>query len=70
MKTITTILKSFCLLVATFALAEAGLAFREIAKVSRTASAAVTEAGGAAAVASRLAWLGVYSLNERTDCLW
>jgi len=49
MKTITTILKSLCLLAATFALAEAGLAFREIAKVSRTASAAVTEAGGAAA---------------------
>jgi hypothetical protein len=49
MKTIITILKSLCLLAAIFALAEAGLAFRDIAIVTKAAAVTVTEAGGAAA---------------------
>jgi hypothetical protein len=48
MKTVIPILKSLCLLAGVFALVEAGLAFREIAKVSKAASVTVTEAGGAA----------------------
>ena len=49
MKTIITILKSLCLLAAIFALAEAGLAFRDIAIVTKGAAITVKEAGGAAA---------------------
>jgi hypothetical protein len=49
MKNIIPILKSLCLLAAIFALVEAGLAFRDIARVSRVASVTVTEAAGAAA---------------------
>ena len=49
MKKLIAILKSFCLLAAIFALAEAGLAFREMAKLTKAADVTVTEAGGAAA---------------------
>jgi prefoldin subunit 5 len=48
MKTIMTILKSLCLLAAIFALAEAGLASRDIAKLTKAAAVMVTEAVGAA----------------------
>jgi hypothetical protein len=49
MRIVTTTLKSLCLLAAIFALAEAGLAFRDIAKLTKAAAVTVTEAGGAAA---------------------
>jgi hypothetical protein len=48
MKNIIPILKSLCLLAAIFALVEAGLALRDIAKLSKAASMTVTEAGSAA----------------------
>ena len=49
MKTLIAILKSLCLPAAIFALAEAGLAFRKMAKLTKAAEVTVTEAGGAAA---------------------
>jgi len=49
MKTLNSVLKSTCFLAAIFALVEAGLALRDIAKVSHATSAMVVEAGGAAA---------------------
>jgi len=48
MKTLIPILKSICLLAAIFAVVEAGLAFRDISRVSRAAAVTVAEAGGAA----------------------
>ncbi len=48
MKTVIPILKALCLLVGIFALVEAGLAFRDVARISRAASVTVTEASGAA----------------------
>lgn len=48
MKTLTAVLKSICFLAAIFALAEAGLAFRDISRLSKAAAVTVTEAGGAA----------------------
>ncbi len=49
MNKLIAILKSLCRLAAIFALAEAGLAFREMAKLTKAAAVTVTEAGGAAA---------------------
>ncbi len=49
MKTLIAILKSLCLMAAIFGLAEAGLAFREVAKFTKAAAVTVTEAAGAAA---------------------
>ncbi len=49
MKNLIAILKSLCLLAAVFALAEAGLAFRHVAELTKAAAVTVTEAGGAAA---------------------
>jgi hypothetical protein len=49
MNKLIAILKSLCLPAAIFALAEAGLAFREMAKLTKAAAVTVTEAGGAAA---------------------
>ncbi len=49
MKTLIPILKSLCLLAAIFALVEAGLALRDIAKIAKAATVTVAEAGGAAA---------------------
>ena len=48
MKTLIAILKSLCLLAAILALTEAGLAFREMAKLTKAAAVTVTEAAGAA----------------------
>jgi len=49
LKTLLAILKSLCLLAAIVALAEADLAFREVAKLMEAAAVTVTEAGGTAA---------------------
>lgn len=65
MKTLINCLKSFCLLAAVFALVEAGLAFRDIAKVLRAASVTVAEAGGAAAeLRKTAAAVSEYALHQ------
>ena len=48
-KNLIAILKSLCLLAAIFGLAEAGLAFREMAKLTKAAAVTLTEAASAAA---------------------
>jgi hypothetical protein len=49
MNNLIAILKSLCLLAAVFAIAEAGLALRDVARLTKAAAVTVTEAGGAAA---------------------
>jgi hypothetical protein len=55
MKTLFATLKSLCLLAAIFALAEAGLAFHEIVKLTKAAAVTVTEISGAAAYLKKTA---------------
>jgi hypothetical protein len=53
MKTLIAMLRSLCLLAAIFALAEACLAPREVAKLTKAAAVTVTEAGGQCRLVSR-----------------
>jgi hypothetical protein len=69
MKTIIPILKSICLLAAPFAVVEAGLALRSIAKLSKAAALTVTEAGGAAAELKKAATVVLEYAQRQTKQL-